>query len=148
MLRLNTMPCLPRIGLAVIVLAVAAGCASIRAGMPAANASGHNATLRDSYPFQVTAIDITMIYDSFHSFDGRDQTLDLAPGQHTLILRYFYLIRNDPTEPTTTRACFQSRSPSRLLCAWLPAIPVVGAHPRSGCLCRIYRRSRAIHPSL
>lgn len=109
--------CLTLFGL----LLLAAGCANVRQLDSGASTTQASAELFVPYQFQVQAIDGTVLRDSFNSFDGRDQTLRVAPGSHELVLRYFDLIENgsDPTddyarvlsEPITVS--FQARANSR-----------------------------------
>jgi|GEM_PF-6335399 len=127
--RSNFMPRLPLLGLAVLAL-TATGCANTRAlDTTSAGATDEAATLFVPYQFQVAAIDDTVVRDSFAAFDGRDQTLDIAPGRHTLKLRYFDLIEDDGdrtddyarvlSEPITV--AFEARANRRYA--------VVGARP-------------------
>lgn len=72
-----------------------AGCASVR-DLDTGTAEGANAArLFVPYQFQVAALDGETIRDSFYTFDARDQRLSVAPGRHTLVLRYFDLIDDE-----------------------------------------------------
>lgn len=73
---------------------LASGCAGVRQ-LDGNTADGRaSAAVLVPYQFQVQAIDATVLRDSFHTFDGRDQTLRVAPGEHALTLRYFDLIKD------------------------------------------------------
>ena len=72
-----------------------AGCAGVRQLDTGTQAGAASAELFVPYQFQVQAIDGTVLRENFYTFDGRDQTLRLAPGEHELVLRYFDLIENN-----------------------------------------------------
>ncbi|WP_348766254.1 DUF2057 family protein [uncultured Salinisphaera sp.] len=81
-------------GLMVALMAVV-GCAGVRQLDTGTQAGAASAELFVPYQFQVQAIDGTVLRENFYTFDGRDQTLRLAPGEHELVLRYFDLIQNN-----------------------------------------------------
>ena len=103
------------------LLLLASGCANLRQLDSGTSNAQASAELFVPYQFQVQAIDGTVLRDSFNSFDGRDQTLRVAPGKHELVLRYFDLIENTTdrtddysrvlSEPITV--AFQARANSR-----------------------------------
>lgn len=79
----------------VAALIALAGCAGVRQLDTGTQAGASSAELFVPYQFQVQAIDGTVLRENFYTFDGRDQTLRLAPGEHELVLRYFDLIENN-----------------------------------------------------
>ena len=81
-------------GLMAALIALA-GCAGVRQLDTGTQAGAASAELFVPYQFQVQAIDGTVLRENFYTFDGRDQTLRLAPGEHELVLRYFDLIENN-----------------------------------------------------
>ncbi|MES1950838.1 hypothetical protein S4A8_08265 [Salinisphaera sp. S4-8] len=76
-------------------LTALAGCAGVRQLDTGAPSGAASAELFVPYQFQVQAIDGTVLRDNFYTFDGRDQTLRVAPGEHELVLRYFDLIADN-----------------------------------------------------
>ena len=124
-------------------LIVLAGCAGVRQIDTGNTPGAASAELFVPYQYQVQAIDGTELRSSFYSFDGRDQTLRVAPGEHTLVLRYFDLIEDNDdrtddyarvlSEPITVS--FTARADSRYaVTGERPSTPSAGeafaANPR------------------
>ncbi len=126
--------------LATAVLALSA-CATVRDYDTGPADDQPASTLFVPYQFEVVAIDGTTLNDNFMFFDGRSQTLDVAPGEHTLVLRYFDLIDDSQShtddyvrvlsEPITV--VFTTRANTDY--------PLVGARPQTPAAGRDFARA-------
>ncbi len=131
--------------LAAVSISALSACATVRDYDTGPVDNQAASTLFVPYQFEVVAIDDTTLNDNFMFFDGRDQTLTLAPGQHTLVLRYFDLI--DDRESHTNSYVRVLSEPITVVFTTRPGTDfrVVGAPPETPAAGRDFARAPALH---